>query len=384
MVVVVGRFIGREFAGLFLDLASQPFQFTHEPLVVFAVEFCVSCRGHEADGAGVVFHAWCAGHAHGFVERGQGLAVLAVKVLQFADGGHPHGGRLRLAAVHYVLGVADEVVDLVLQHHAHVEHLFHPLLVALAVEGFLGVVHEVLHQEVHRRRIGVLVVDGLDAAQVAHLAHGPLDAHHVALLGVDVAGFRALALPQQGTGIDVLHHVTVDAGGQFRPSLCPESDVVGMVAQHHVGAHTQQLPLGFQPRALVGVGLGDDAVEVDAPLLQFGLRGVVPGFLQLVADVEISVQAVQVAHHLRIAFFLGGSHDFVFRPLVGAHLAAGIVFPELVGAFGEEIVAQHLATEDAEHVVVVLVPLAAAAPCTGHYSEQEEAKDGKSSHNVVV
>ena len=92
----------------------------------------------------------------------------------------------------------------------------------------------------------------------------------------------------------------------------------------------------------------------------------------MVADVEVGVEAIQVADHLVVALFLGDGHDFLFRPCIGVHFPVGVLLPEEVGAIGEQVAVHHLAAEDAEHVVA---PLAATAPCVGAEGEYDDAND---------
>ena len=59
---------------------------------------------------------------------------------------------------------------------------------------------------------------------------------------------------EEGTGIDVAHHVFVGAFGQIAALGLPVADVGLVVLEQHIGAHGQEGILGSQTGTLVVLG----------------------------------------------------------------------------------------------------------------------------------
>ena len=168
---------------------------------------------------------------------------------------------------------------------------------------------------------------------------------------------------------------------QSRCPLFPVVDVVGVLSEHHIGAHHQQFPLCLQARAFVALSAYDDIVQVDFALGQFLFGGIGPLLLELLTDVEVFVQAVEIVHHLVVAFLLGQLEYLVLVPAVPLDGAVSIRLPEFVDTVGKHLVVHQVAVDNAEEVGVVRGVRSSARPSPCGEQEQRDAND-KFSHSV--
>ena len=351
------------FARLLLFLRCHPFHLSYHPfLVVFLRKSAAACRCHHADGTGIVLHPLGTVKVHSLVQGLHRLVVLSVEILQLSDGSLPQGGTLGLTLLQHRVGKADERIHVFLVGYTCVDHP-HPFIVngyhiavlvcGIRVECLLCVVHEVLHQVVEHRHVGVFGIYCLYACDVTILAHTPLHAEHVLLLGKHVACLDALARVQQCSGIDILHHILVHARLQLRCRLLPVSDVCLVLAQHHVGTHPQQLPLVGQSSSTMGIRLHNHLRQVLLSFLQLLLRGIVPCLSQLLTDVQVFAQFHEILGHLLVAPALGIVGNLLLVPLPLFHRSVGVALPELIQSVGEQRLIHCLPAEHAEQVVVM-------------------------------
>ena len=140
------------------------------------------------------------------------------------------------------------------------------------------------------------------------------------MFGEDATCFGILSCPEQCAGIDVLHHVAIDALDILAGRLLPELDVLLMTAEHHVTAHEQQGVLGTQARLQLTLSVGSHGEQRLSALFQLLLRGVVPLFLPLLlGTIQITVQLLDVAHHQLVALPTGNLDGLVgIEPMVFA------------------------------------------------------------------
>ena len=115
----------------------------------------------------------------------------------------------------------------------------------------------------------------------------------------------------EGTGIDVAHHVLVGTFGQTAALGLPIADVGLVVIQQHIGTHRQQGVLGSQAGTLVTFGGLPHVLKRGPALSQLLFRGIIPGFTQLVGNIEVVVQMGQIGHHVRIILLARCLHNLI-------------------------------------------------------------------------
>ena len=81
---------------------------------------------------------------------------------------------------------------------------------------------------------------------------------------------------QQGTSVDVLHHVLIDRLDELAGSLFPEDDIFVIVAQQHVGTHIEQGMLTAQLAAYLARSVSLNLQQCLLTLVQLLLGGIVP------------------------------------------------------------------------------------------------------------
>ena len=146
------------------------------------------------------------------------------------------------------------------------------------------------------------------------------------------------------TGIDVLHHVLIDAVDVLAGGLFPELHVFGMIAQQHVRTHVQQAVLTAQTGAQFRVGIGTDGLQRRTALRQFLLGGIVPLVaLHVAADIQVTRQLVDVALHEGVVLLLGHLGHLLLaepKPVVFAqtHIHLPVVGGDTLHAIGKVVV----------------------------------------------
>ncbi len=107
---------------------------------------------------------------------------------------------------------------------------------------------------------------------------------------------------QQRAGVDVLHHVLIDAVDEVARGALPQTHILAVAAQHHITTHQQQGMLAAQARLQLSLGISSDGKQAAVAVGKLSLRGIVPSVLLCFAGtLQILLQLPDVAHHQRIA-----------------------------------------------------------------------------------
>ena len=254
----------------------------------------------------------------------------------------------------------------------------------MQVDGLLGVVDEVLHEEWQHFRRGVLLVvlsDGLAGAPLVELCHQTVAVAH---LGEQLRSLCLAASFVESPCIDVLHHILIDGVDKSLGSLLPVGDVLLVAAQHHVAAHVEQGVLRAEPALGLAEGVGSDGLQVSLLLGYLLLRGIVPLILLLllcVHAVEILRQVLHILHHECVALLACGLDDVVGIEPEILIVAAEIGLPVVV-ADALCVLAELQVVVGTEQVGVVAVePCACPARQRGG---RQQANDDKSPHRFPV
>ena len=194
------------------------------------------------------------------------------------------------------------------------------------------------------------------------MAHAPAHALLVVLSGIDLQRVTLLTGLEQCAGIDVLHHVAVDALRHMVSRGFPVTDVLDIVAQEHVGAHGEQTVLSRQPASMVSLCGSEHLREHLLALQQLLPCRIVPFVSEITADLEIFIEPAEIAHHLIVLLLPCHLHDKGGRVGIGLSVptvfvvgdaAVGILFPEVVDGFELFALGLLLCRLHAHEVIVV-------------------------------
>ena len=106
---------------------------------------------------------------------------------------------------------------------------------------------------------------------------------------------------QQGTCIDILHHVLIHRLNKFYSCLLPECHILSMLSLQHITTHEQQRMLTTQTRCQLSFCIGTYLVDNTIALSQIFLRRIIPSIGDyLRCTIQIAFQVVHIAHHQRI------------------------------------------------------------------------------------
>ncbi len=268
----------------------------------------------------------------------------------------------------------------------------------------LRVVHKVLHEEQERGVVGVGDIFGLNASQVAHVAHEPLERAVVAHLGIDAAGLgaglhllhvAAVVLVEQGEGHHGAFHVLIDAALDAARAVVPVREHAGDVAQREQRAHLQQTVLSTQARALVVLGIALNHLQVARIVGQRLLGGIIPVVVHVhaVHSLQIPNEVAKILLHLGVAALYSldddgigtlvelvqvGPNQVIHAPRFDGILT-DVVGPELVEAVVKGPV-HRIAVERTEDVVVRANP-GTAGQCAQSY-EHERTNGEEAFHRI--
>ena len=324
-------------------------------------------------------HALCAFGGDGLGERSLRCTIVAEEELQCPRGLVPECRRRGLAFFQHLSGEGNESLRFLFIDDTGTHFLdslgiflFCPLgLVGIRDESrrtgiyilrFLHVIDKVLHEIGQHTAVGIAGIDGFDTTEIAVVAHAPAHALLVVLSGIDLQRVTLLTGLEQCAGIDVLHHVAVDALRHMVSRGFPVTDVLDIVAQEHVGAHGEQTVLSRQPASMVSLCGSEHLREHLLALQQLLPCRIVPFVSEITADLEIFIEPAEIAHHLIVLLLPCHLHDKGGRVGIGLSVptvfvvgdaAVGILFPEVVDGFELFALGLLLCRLHAHEVIVV-------------------------------
>ena len=326
-----------------VTLVVKPLHLSACPVVEVAILLALVTLDIQSDDARTVFHAFATLHRDSLLDVCLGLLLVGKHKFEPCLSGLPHSRLIgllladgTLTQTYHLLGLGlGDVTD---------KQLAAESIELDGIVGLLGIVDEVLQQERQHARLGIGIVHLVDGGIGTALV---VDGHQtavVALFHEDVdAIFRPSGLIER-TGVDVLHHVLIDAVDVLAGGLFPELHVFGMITQQHVRTHIQQSVLTAQTRAQLRVGIGADSLQRRTALGQFLLGGIVPLVaLHVVANLQVTRQLVDVALHEGVVLLLGHLRHLLLaepKPVVfaQAHIHLPVVGGDALHAIGKVVI----------------------------------------------